>query len=1121
MTTRYRLARPARDVVARLTTTLGIPTFVASVLAARGISTPEEAHRFMEPSLEDWRSPYEIEGMENVISRLKQALERKEHILVFGDFDLDGISATTVLTRGLRALGAQATPFIPKRFEEGYGITKAAIERALTYEPDLIITVDCGIACGPEVAFLREQGIPVIITDHHEGGDAIPQGVPLIDPKLDPACPSSILAGVGVALKVVQALGSACGYPHLWRTFTDLATLGTVADLMPMIGENRALVSDGLAHMNADPRPCIKALMDVSGATGRDLTSTNLSFTLVPRLNAAGRMGDAELALDLLLSEDYESAFALATKLEEVNTLRRTKEAELSEIAYEQAASTYKGERCLLVAGQGWHEGVKGIVASRLTNIYKVPTILFTIDGDEARGSGRSIGEVNLFRAIEESSRDLLTKFGGHSAAVGVTLPAANLDAFRKRLDAYMATLPESAFQSVQVIDASVALSELTMENVQLLNKLAPYGQENPEPCLTARNVLIERAKVVGADKNHFSCRLTDGRYTIDGILFHCENIDHLIENEAIVDAVFRAEVDEWRGRKSVKAMLSALIPAKPCTGIIGSLSEVARDMFDKLFVEPDAERCVTREAPYADRPFDDPTSAAQSSRGASHASTRAEWERVASQDPLALAQAVIRAIIGEGHPHEAQSEMLKMLHEGRSTLGIMATGRGKSLVFQTFAALLALTSHKASIFVYPLRALMADQAFHLSSQLSRFGIVCEVLNGESTQSERERIYSSLAAGKVDIILTTPEYLSFHAERIAACGRIGFMVVDEAHHIGQARAGVRMSYRELKRIVHILGDPVVLAVTATASTDIASDISSTLPIDVSVIDDTQRDNLFLDDVRNIRNKDDYLAHLVASGEKCVIYVNSREQSVSIARRLRARVPQLAPMIGFYNAGLSREERACIEDLFRKGDIAVLVTTSAFGEGVDIPDIRHVVLYHMPFSDIEFNQMAGRAGRDGREAWVHLLFGQQDVRMNEGILNDMTPERDVMVRIYRALKGMQASCPGCAFTRTIDDLAQAASQGSIPITPTAAACGLAVFRELGLIDAAQLFEGGAEVHSILVHEDCCKVELTDSVRYCEGRDELDHFYAFRDWAMRCDIEGLRRRITHPIIPNQGL
>ena len=864
MSAQFKIKAADPASVVRLERELGLPRFIAATLVARGIDNPAAVHRFLAPSLErDWLDPYIIPGLSDVADALEAAVKRGDHILVFGDFDLDGISATTVLTRGLRALGAQATPFIPLRFEEGYALSQAAITRACSFGPDFIVTVDCGIACKAEAAAVVEAGLGLAITDHHEPVDLVPEGVPVADPKCDANCPSSILAGVGVALKLVQVLGGRLGQPHLWRDFTDFATLGTVADLMPMRDENRALVSDGIARMNAAPRPCIAALLATSGAADKPVSATNLSFSVIPRLNAAGRMGDAQLALDLLMTDDFEEANRLATKLESVNDQRRAIEAELSEIAKAQAAEIYHGQRALVVSGESWHEGVKGIVASRLVNTYGVPSLLFTIDGDEARGSGRSVGQVSLFSAVESAS-DLLRRFGGHDAAVGVTLPADKLPEFERRLCAYMDALPEGAFHPLVEIDSCVSLDELTLDNVAQLDKLAPFGQEHPVPVYLARDVMLANCRAVGAEKNHFSCSLSDGRATVSGIMFHCSDIESLMRTDSVVNAAFEVQIDEWRGRKSVKAMLQSLAPARTCGALEACLNPENLSFVADLYATSDAELCAN--APH--RPED------VEAYEAARAANRACWERKAAEDPAALEQAVVRAIIGDKPLHDAQREILAHLRAGRSTLGIMATGRGKSLTFQVHAATRALANHEASLFVYPLRALIADQAFHLREALDAFGIGVITLTGESTPDERRQGFAGLADGTYDIVLTTPEFLAWHADEFAAAGRVRFVVVDEAHHIGLAKAGQRVAYATIGAAIAKLAEPggeapAVLALTATADDEVAAAIKRELPVDACVYDPASRPNLEVDDQRNLKNRDDYLANLIASGGKTV------------------------------------------------------------------------------------------------------------------------------------------------------------------------------------------------------------------------------------------------------------
>lgn len=1110
MSARFNIQAASPQAVACLQQQLGLPRFIATTLVARGIDTPQKAQRFLEPSLDrDWRNPYDIPGLSAVADVLEQAIKQAQRIVVFGDFDVDGISATAVLTRGLRALGACAIPFIPRRNDEGYGITVAAIERVMELAPDVLVTVDCGIACDAEVKILLERGVTVAVTDHHEPADLVPQDVAVADPKTDASCPSCILAGVGVALKLVQALGGRFGYPHLWRSYTDLATLGTVADLMPMVDENRALVADGIKKINASPRPCLAALLGTSGAAGKPVTSTNLSFSLIPRINAAGRMGDAQPALDLLLTDDFDEAVRCAERLESINDQRRTIEAELSEIAKVQAAQQYHGQRALVVAGEGWHEGVKGIVASRLVGIYGVPCLLFTIEGDEARGSGRSVGQVNLFKAVESCS-DLLTRFGGHEAAVGVTLPVENLEEFGERLCAYMDQLPEGEFHPLVQIDACVDLAELTLENVEKLELLAPFGQEMRVPCFLVRDVTLTNSRAVGAEKNHFSCTLSTGTASVAAIMFHCSDIEALMHTDSVVNAAFEVQIDEWRGRRSVKAMLKSLSPARACAALEACLDPENLSFVADLYATSDDELCA--DAPHCSEEIE--------AYEVARAQNRAFWEKKAQENPQALEEEIIRALIGERQLHASQREILEHLDAGKSVLAVMATGRGKSLTFQVHAAKLALLKHQASVFVYPLRALIADQAFHISEMLEGFGIVVSVLTGESSPEERRQVMAALADGSCDIVLTTPEFLQYHAAKLARCNRIGFAVVDEAHHIGMAKAGQRIAYATIGRALETLGAPTVLALTATASDAVADDIFATLSIDVCVYDSADRPNLHIDDQRNLKNRENYLANLVAAGEKTIIFVNSREQSVMLARQLRKRVPQLAPLIGFYNAGLSRSERKRIEELFRTDALSVLVATSAFGEGVDIPNIRHVVLYHMPFNAIEFNQMSGRAGRDGKPAWVHLLFGRDDTRINEGILSDMTPDHDCLAQVYRCLRSLQRQANDEFFPLSNLDLARLSSQKFHEIRPASAACGVAVFRELGLVETRSTYAFGEATRSIRVVKVNSKVELTDSVRYREGLGEQEIYRSFKEWVMSSDASSLLARISRPILPRQG-
>lgn len=1109
MNARINLATADEAVVTRLVTTLDLPHFIAATLVSRGIDTPEKAELFLRPNLEvDWQDPYLIDGMDAAVDRIAQAIRAEEHILVYGDFDLDGVSATTLMTRGLRACGGRVTPFIPLRFEEGYGLSDASIERVATYNPQLVVTVDNGIAAKREVQLLLEHGIDVVITDHHEPADLVPVGVPVVDPKCSDN-PSAILAGAGVALKVMQAVGSRFGKPNLWRELIDLATLGTVADLMPMREQNRALVSEGLRMINENPRPCIAALLGESGFADKPVTSSNLSFTLVPRLNAAGRMGNAQLALDLLLSDDFADSAHLASELEDTNTRRRTIEAELAEVASEQAEQVFKGQRALVVAGEGWHEGVKGIVASRLANRYGVPTLLFTIEGDEAHGSGRSVGQVNLFQAVT-SCQDILVRFGGHHAAVGVTLKADKIPEFTERLCAYMDALPPEDFIPRIDVDASVDLSELTLANVEKLDLLAPFGQENSSPHFLAHGVMMAGGRAVGADKNHLSCTLTDGMHSLNCIMFHCSDVAALLNCGCALDAVFELQIDTWKGRRSVKAVVSSLKPVSPCAALEACLEDKDKNFVTGLIAAGMAERDM-RDVPEWESPESD----------------RLMWEERAQSNPAGFRQDLIQAFLGEGNLHAAQQQALDLLDAGHSVFTVMGTGRGKSLIFYIHAAELALAKQKASLFVYPLRALVADQAFHLERTLGSFGLTIGTLTGATDAPERARVMQDLAAGKLDIVLTTPEYLDIHANELAQVSTIGFVVIDEAHHVGTSKAGFRPSYARLGNAICRLGNPQVLALTATADDAIAEDIRHAFGLDDMVFDNTERSNLQVIDQRNSKKRERYLASLVAQGEKTLIYVNSRMETVALVRRLRKQEPHIASLIGFYNAGLSRAERERVETLFREGGLQVLVATSAFGEGVDIPGVRHVVLYHLPFSEVEFNQMSGRAGRDGNEAQIHLLFGKADVHLNTALLHGIAPDHDEMAQIYRGLRALQQASQQSFFELDAEDVARRATRlFGTTVTPKQVTLGVSVFEELGLVetktedrkqDSQDSSASSSAKRFIYVVDYKGKVELSDSVQYREGLDEFDSFMTFKDWVLGSSADQLQDRIRHPLLP----
>lgn len=1093
---RWRKLRQDRAAEHVLVRELGVPAIVARVLSARGMTDPDEARAFLSPSLaRDWADPLLIPGMSEAADRVCHALTDHEAIAVFGDFDVDGMSSTCLLTLALRRLGVEVHPFIPNRFGEGYGLSREALARVRqTCEPDLVITVDNGIAAREEVAWLVSEGVDVVVTDHHEPADLVPEGVPVTDPKLSADCPSRELAGAGVALKLVCELGRRLGQPDLWLDYIDVASLGTLSDMMLLQGENRALVAEGLARMRRVTRPGLVALAATAGQDISQVTADGLPFSIIPRLNAAGRMGSTDVAFDLLLTDDAAEAAVLAGKLEEINTERRNIESALTEAAMAKVEETYHGGRCVVVGGEGWHEGVKGIVASRIVNRYHVPAILFTIQDGIARGSGRSVGEVDLFHAVEQCS-DVLVRFGGHAGAVGVTCEVARLDEFRSRLEAALAELPAEQFQDTGEVTATVGLSELTVDSIGALEMLQPFGQGNKKPLLASTGVTMRNRSRVGADGAHLRFLATDGVTCVPAIMFRAPDVERAAACDGAVDLVFEAVNETWQGRTKPKLMVRDICYRDQ--GLPGSpelLAELGRC----------EEGCLGEGEPAAGDLGPSPAAEARAA--------------LSVLSPEVLARELVRRLIGERSLLPAQARALALLGKGRSCMAVMATGRGKSLVFHVHAAREAILHGRASVFVYPLRALVADQAHHLETQLATLGVIAVVLTGETPQADRERTYARLAAGKADVLLTTPEYLSIHVAELATCGRVGFLAIDEAHHAGMSKSGHREAYADLPAVRAALGEPTCLAVTATARADVARETCRLLGIDEAdvIVDATRRPNLAVRDGRDLRDREGALVSVVAPGQKTIVYVSSRDQSVQLVRTLRHRLPELADRIAFYNAGLPREVRARVERAFREGGLSCIVSTSAFGEGVNLPDVRDVVLYGLPYGAVELNQMSGRAGRDGLPARVHMLFSARDMRVNERVISQAAPAREDLVALYRAIRTL-ADAAGRLTSTDEELLAMTARVApTLHVSEQEVQSGLAVFSELGFLKVS----GWGETRCIAVETSPARMELVRSARYLEGENLREEFREFADWVFSCPCEELLAHIDRPITPGFG-
>lgn len=1111
-------------------------TLLAKVLASRGFSNKQQIYNYLHPNLDrDWVNPYEIEGMEDLANSVENAIRNNKRILIYGDYDLDGISAIAVMMLGLKEINRHANAnftvdfFIPDRFNEGYGLSEASLNRLLKKEtlPEFIITVDCGITSDKEIKFLKSKGIEVVVTDHHEKSDGYPKEVCLIDPKAqNDQTDDANLAGVGVALKLICVLGSRFGMPNMWRDLVDIAMLGTVADIMPLVGQNRALVHEGLRLLNLSTRPCLRALIDAAGRSKQKFSSTDLGFAITPRLNSAGRLNKPELALKLLLAEKYADAFNLAIEIENANNKRKEITDDLVEKATYQAkqiVGSNASKRCLVLSGEGWHDGVRGIVAAKISSEFKRPTIIFNIKDDIAVGSGRSYGDINLHDACLDCW-DKFLKFGGHKSACGATIKKDELDNFSNALEKCMQNMNEEAFYETIKPDFEINLKELSIENVSELNMIEPLGKENNEPLFLLRNVFLKNAKAVGVDHNHLSCYITDGANGANAIMFFVDDIEKYLKYGGSVSVVCSAKVEEFNGRNFVKLYLEHVLESKHFEVIEKSSDQDAKFIAEIFANNKGENRQTASVGDFIDNALKDYNWQVVDKFCKDEVSNneityiRDKYRDMSQED---LMQDIVKSFIGkDGSLHKSQQDCLDILAQGKSAMSIMPTGRGKSLIFQVFATMIALKQNKLSIFVYPLRALIADQAYHLQCSLDKFGIKVCVLNGETTQKDRQKVYDKMQNGQVDIILTTPEFLSIHVKNFAENAQVAFVVIDECHHLGEVRIGQRSAYGHMPHILEKLNNPQVLALSATVSDDVFSEVQNYLPVTELIKDNFERENLFIDDRRNLKCRDEYLASLCASGQKTLVYVNSRQQTIDLARMIKSRAPHIATKVGFYNAGMTKDQRGKIEQMFRNNKLFVLVATSAFGEGVNIPDVRHVCLYHLPFSSLEFNQMCGRSGRDNNPALIHLLYNRADATINTQILNMTNPNRDELGKIYIWIKSSCKSFNG-AFKLDHDNLLKMNDIGTSPAAPAAIFCALDIFSELGLINVKTNYKDGQTYSTISLVENAGHVNLEDSSRFCEGLNEISQFNDYRNFAMRTSANALTNVLRHPILPKKGL
>ena len=554
----WAISGPKNDAEVEALRQAGFSPITAAVLCSRGYHTPEQAREFLSCgcALSD---PFALLDMEPAVARVQRALDTKEHICVFGDYDVDGITATCLMTEFLRERGGNVTSYIPARLEEGYGLNEIAIRSLLEAGVSLIVTVDCGITANKEAELCRSLGIDLVVTDHHECKTTLPAAIAVVDPHRpdQPDNAQHDLAGVGVAFKLAAAISG--DQTSLLDRFADLLCLGTVADVMPLTGENRAMVARGLKALAKPKRVGIAALMAECGAGRQPVTAGTIGYTLAPRINAAGRMGQVNVATELFLTHDAMRAAELAQQLCRLNRHRQEVESEIYQDAVTML-SHGKAPSAIVLSDEKWHQGVVGIVASRLAEEYSCPAFLICLDGDKGKASSRSYGGFNLFGALQALS-PLLESYGGHELAAGFTIRRDQIAPFRaeicRRAEEFFRS---DACSTALHVDCEIPPQLLTLRNVEALDELEPCGAGCPRPVLCMRGLTISELSEVGGGK-HLRLRLSRGRDSFQAIFFSSTAQRAAVGRGDLVEIAFTPQINEFRGIRTVQLNLVDIRP--------------------------------------------------------------------------------------------------------------------------------------------------------------------------------------------------------------------------------------------------------------------------------------------------------------------------------------------------------------------------------------------------------------------------------------------------------------------------------------------------------------------------------------------------------------------------------
>ncbi|MDR7562764.1 MAG: single-stranded-DNA-specific exonuclease RecJ [Armatimonadota bacterium] len=1076
---------------------LDLPSVLVQVLLRRGCRTEEEIRAFLRAELRDLPDPEQIPGMAEAASLVEVAAVRGDPIVVYGDYDADGVCACAIVVRGLRALGANVTPYLPHRLQEGYGLSARAVDRIAASGTRLLVAVDCGITAVEEVALARRLGMRVAVVDHHEPPPSLPPADALVNPKLDDG-PFREYCAAGLAWLLVRLLGSRRGTGGA-EELVELAAIGTLADMVPLLGPNRILAKAGLARMSISPLPGLQALLRAAGLSDR-VTAEDVVWRLAPRLNASGRLESAQRSLQLLLTEDPEEAARLSTELEALNQRRQRVQDEVVEDAVKAAQALDPWNRATLVLWGNWHPGVLGIAAGKVRETFYRPTILLSVGERTARGSGRSVPEVNLVEALRTCA-PLLEAFGGHAQAAGLSLPVEHLEAFRDRFEeAVQAWVrPQDLVPTVD-LDAELSLAELDDRFVRSLLALEPHGVGNPRPVFSLRGLRVLESRLVGAGGSHLRLWLSDGTRHVEAIAPRLgDRAERLALSAPRVDVAASVEPSPWPDRDAVRLVVQDLrlaqtSPVPPDTGrVLARLFERASEYWEPSWAGMEQARsfeleirceagtpspaagCILRFVREPDHPTDPYTVrldledgrplvrlpsevagriAPGLDRGESYRATVVEaesgrvWIRVEREtgesDPRGEGILELQALPWERLPDRVRG-WLDATREGKGAL-VGGPGRGLWRVLLVGVAEEACRGRRV-VCAWPTHDLADARWAQWGPRLWACGVPAVCVHG---------ICSEPAAVHAPVLFTTFSYLLRHPDLLRPQDLL----------VGESLALPEMALRHPGPVRWNLW-----SARAELPAEWVAEYWEGIRLEVA-----------LDDCRSRRGPD-HLVDLVRSGERVVVFEASPQEAVRTAEALRTQLPQVD--IAYDHPLLPHPLRRTLHALLSLGRLQVLVCAGPPPEEGGTRADHLVWRTPQPRALFLFQAACAAPGRE--RVTLHLAFDAQDGRRIREAWEEAYPSRRTLVVVYRRLR---------AGKRPVS------SAQSLP-------AALAILRELGVVE-----ERGGEWFLLPGRQ---RADLMGSARFLEGEEIRRALEQGIRWMRRAGAVEILEGIAGPAPP----